>query len=185
MKKLDYDRFLAIFDEIAGKKEFQACSDEEEVFVTRLTQKLSDMKAVLTREYEQKKEALIQSFSQEFAMTQHRQQNPGEDDLKQSLADFLRSGSSGHSATMRVQQPAALQLHKIPSLTDMVRTERPEPQSSSRSQVSAAPEDVSALQQLLNKCEVELEAKNHMVTARDAQIEEFKATIKQLQSQAS
>ena len=37
------------------------------------------------------------------------------------------------------------------------------------------------LQTLLNKCEVELEAKSHMVKKRDVQIVEFQDTIKALQ----
>ena len=110
------------------------------------------------------------------------------------MADFLRSTSSAQGMTQRsVQQPGALQLHEIPSLTEMARTDRPEAvvaqqQLSSRSHasqtaVSASPEEITNLQQLLNKCEVELEAKNHMVTARDAQITEFKQTIELLQEQ--
>ena len=79
----------------------------------------------------------------------------------------------------------------------MQATERPqssqvnaaaEPKTSARSHASthgAAAEEVSALQQLLNKCEVELEAKNHMVQARDTQIEEFKQTIEQLKKQVA
>ena len=48
------------------------------------------------------------------------------------------------------------------------------------SQSARSIQEVSNLQSLLNKCEVELEAKNHMVRNRDTQIVEFKETIKGL-----
>jgi hypothetical protein len=66
----------------------------------------------------------------------------------------------------------------------MAKNERPTDLTSARSNasvaISATHEDLTNLQQLLNKCEIELEAKNHMVGTRDAQILEFKRTIEQL-----
>ncbi len=74
----------------------------------------------------------------------------------------------------------------------MPKTEKPENNLlSARSGASAAamsattPEELSNLQQLLNKCEVELEAKGHIVETREAQIQEFKKTIEQLQLQVT
>jgi len=71
----------------------------------------------------------------------------------------------------------------------MTKTERPDNNllsarsAASAAAVSASPEELSNLQQLLNKCEVELEAKSHLVEARDEQIQEFKDTIERLQKQ--
>ena len=133
------------------------------------------------------KEAMIQSFSQDFAA----QQRQGEDgqELKESLADFLKQ-SSGVVGTMHqapnsqrsnTKSPRQLQpqLKKIPSLG---QASSPQGTNEKTSQSARSTVEVE-LQTLLNKCEVELEAKSHMVKKRDAQIVEFQETITALQQQ--